>query len=133
MNFKEKVKNYKRIIVKIGTTSLTDTNGKINLKALENLAFVLSSIISQGKEVILVSSLRIDGIVSKLANVSRAKAQMMVEQGRILIDYVKVRDKSYEVKEDERITIRGVGKFILGSTIGCSKSGRLKVSIKKYT
>lgn len=56
MNFKEKVKNYKRIIVKIGTTSLTDTNGKINLKALENLAFVLSSIISQGKEVILVSS-----------------------------------------------------------------------------
>lgn len=85
------------------------------------------------EEVILVSSLRIDGIVSKLANVSRAKAQMMVEQGRILIDYVKVRDKSYEVKEDERITIRGVGKFILGSTIGCSKSGRLKVSIKKYT
>ena len=77
--------------------------------------------------------MRIDGIVSKLANVSRAKAQMMVEQGRILIDYVKVRDKSYEVKEDERITIRGVGKFILGSTIGCSKSGRLKVSIKKYT
>ena len=85
------------------------------------------------EEIILVSSLRIDGIVSKLANVSRAKAQMMVEQGRILIDYVKVKEKSYEVKEDERITIRGVGKFILGNTIGSSKSGRLKVSIKKYT
>lgn len=85
------------------------------------------------EEIILVSSLRVDGIVSKLANVSRAKAQMMVEQGRILIDYVKVRDKSYEVKEDERITIRGIGKFILGDTIGSSKSGRLKVSIKKYT
>lgn len=85
------------------------------------------------EEIILVSSLRLDGIVSKLANISRAKAQTMVEQGRILIDYVKVKDKSYEVKEDERITIRGVGKFILGITVGCSKSGRLKVSIKKYT
>ena len=58
---------------------------------------------------------------------------MMVEQGKVLADYVKIRDKSYEAKEDERITIRGVGKVILGSTIGSSKSGRLKVSIKKYT
>ncbi|WP_294156644.1 YlmH/Sll1252 family protein [uncultured Clostridium sp.] len=85
------------------------------------------------EEVVLVSSLRIDGIVSKLANISRAKAQMAVDQGRVLIDYEKVRDKSYEVKEDERITIRGVGKFILGNTVGCSKSGRLKVIVKKYT
>ena len=85
------------------------------------------------EEVILVSSLRIDGIVSKLANISRAKAQLMVEQGKVMVDYVKIKDKSYEVKEDERITVRGTGKFILGSTIGSSKSGRLKVSIKKYT
>ena len=85
------------------------------------------------EEVILVSSLRIDGIVSKLANISRAKAQLMIEQGKVLVDYVKIKDKSYEVKEDERITVRGTGKFILGSTIGSSKSGRLKVSIKKYT
>lgn len=85
------------------------------------------------EEVILVSSLRIDGIVSKLANVSRGKAQMMIDQGKVLVDYVKIRDKSYEPKEDERITIRGVGKFILGTIVGSSKSGRLKVSIKKYT
>lgn len=85
------------------------------------------------EEVILVSSLRIDGIVSKLANVSRGKAQMMIDQGKVLVDYVKIRDKSYEPKEDERITIRGVGKFILGNIVGSSKSGRLKVSIKKYT
>lgn len=85
------------------------------------------------EEVILVSSLRIDGLVSKLANVSRAKAQLMVEQGKVLVDYVKIKDKSYEVKMDERITIRGIGKFILGDMVGLSKSERLKVRIKKYT
>lgn len=58
---------------------------------------------------------------------------MMIDQGKVLVDYVKIRDKSYEPKEDERITIRGVGKFILGTIVGSSKSGRLKVSIKKYT
>lgn len=49
-------KDYKRIVVKIGTTSLTHTNGKINLRAIENLAWVLSDLKNQGKEIVLVSS-----------------------------------------------------------------------------
>lgn len=83
--------------------------------------------------VVLVSSLRIDGIVSKIINISRSKAQAMIEQGQVLIDYVKIKDKSYELKGQERITIRGFGKFIVGNSIGNSKSGRIKIIIKKYT
>ena len=56
MNFRDSIKDYKRIVIKIGTTSLTHKNGKINLKAIENLAWVLSDIRNQDKEVILVSS-----------------------------------------------------------------------------
>lgn len=56
MNFREKINKHKKIIIKIGTTSLTYDNGKINLNTLENLAMVLSEIRKQGKEVILVSS-----------------------------------------------------------------------------
>jgi Uncharacterized conserved protein, contains S4-like domain len=77
--------------------------------------------------------LRIDGIVSKIINISRSKAQAMIEQGRVLIDYVKIKDKSYELKGQERITIRGFGKFIVGNSVGNSKSGRIKIIIKKYT
>ena len=85
------------------------------------------------EEIILVSSLRIDGIVSKISKLSRAKAQMLIDQGQILIDYNKIRDKSHEVKCDERIIIRGTGKFIVGEVIGSSKSGKYKLIIKKYT
>lgn len=88
---------------------------------------------SFNEEIILVSSLRIDGIVSKIINISRSKAQAMIEQGQVLINYVKIKDKSYELKGEERITIRGFGKFILGNSIGNSKSGRIKIIIKKYT
>lgn len=77
--------------------------------------------------------MRIDGIVSKIINISRSKAQAMIEQGQVLIDYVKIKDKSYELKGQERITIRGFGKFIVGNSIGNSKSGRIKIIIKKYT
>jgi len=85
------------------------------------------------EEIILVSSLRIDGVVSKIINISRSKAQSMIEQGLVLVNYVKIKDKSYELKGEERITIRGFGKFILGNSIGNSKSGRNKIIIKKYT
>lgn len=85
------------------------------------------------EEIIIVSSLRIDGIISRIINISRSSAVTMIEQGQVLINYVKIKDKSYELKGEERITIRGFGKFILGNSIGNSKSGRIKIVIKKYT
>ena len=89
--------------------------------------------VSFEEEIILVSSLRIDGVVSKITNVSRSKAVTMIEQGQVLINYVKIKDKSYELKCEERITIRGFGKFIIGNSIGNSKSGKMKMVVKKYT
>jgi RNA-binding protein YlmH len=102
-----------------------------NVEVINN--FELLPKVSFKEEIILVSSLRIDGIVSRIINVSRSKAQAMIEQGQVLINYVKAKDKSYELKGEERITIRGFGKFILGNSIGNSKSGRIKIIIKKYT
>lgn len=55
-NFREKLNGYKRIVVKVGTTSLTYDNGRMNLKKIENLAWVLTDLKNSGKEVILVSS-----------------------------------------------------------------------------
>ena len=85
------------------------------------------------EEIILVQSLRIDNIVSKLIRASRSRAQAIIEEGMVLLDYNKVKDKSKEVKVKERITIRGNGKYILDKIIGNSKSGKFKVLVKKYT
>lgn len=56
MNFRELLKDYKKIVIKVGTTSLTRENGKVNIKAIEDLAFVISKIKEKGKNVVLVSS-----------------------------------------------------------------------------
>lgn len=85
------------------------------------------------EEIIQVQSLRIDSITAKLCKTSRSKAQGIIEDGKVLIDYSKIRDKSIEVSEGERITIRGIGKFILGEIVGNTKSGKYKVLVKKYT
>lgn len=84
------------------------------------------------EEIIIVPSLRLDNIVSKLSKVSRGKAIEVIDSGRVLIDYSKSIEKSKEIKEGQRITIPGVGKFIIGEIVGNTKSGRYKVKINKF-
>jgi glutamate 5-kinase len=48
--------NYKRIVVKIGTASLTHPSGGLNIERLDKLARVLSDLKNSGREVVLVTS-----------------------------------------------------------------------------
>ena len=81
---------------------------------------------------IIVPSLRLDNIVSKLANISRGKAVEIIDSGKVLIDYSKSIDKSKEIKNGQRVTISGIGKFVIGEIVGNTKSGRYKVKMNKF-
>lgn len=85
------------------------------------------------EDVVIVSSLRIDNFICKLARVSRGKAIELIDSSKVLVDYGKIKNKSQEISKDTRITIRGIGKFIIGDIIGETKSGKQRVIIKKYT
>lgn len=50
------LKDAKRIVFKVGTSSLTYSGGGINLRRVESLVKVLSDLKNQGKEIILVTS-----------------------------------------------------------------------------
>jgi len=52
----ESVARAQRIVIKIGTSSLTYETGRMNLRRIDRLAMVLSDLMNQGKEIILVSS-----------------------------------------------------------------------------
>ena len=61
-NFNEKNK----IVIKVGTSSLTFENGSLNLRKIESLARVITDLKNSGKEVVLVSSGAIGVGVSRL-------------------------------------------------------------------
>ena len=52
----KRIKQAKRIVVKIGTSTLTYENGKVNIKKFDEIARVITDINNSGHEVILVSS-----------------------------------------------------------------------------
>ena len=56
MTHRKYLKEKKRIVVKVGTSTLAYDNGKINLQRMERLVMVLADLQNSGKEVILVSS-----------------------------------------------------------------------------
>lgn len=57
MDTRDRLKNKKRIVIKIGSSSLTHPQtGRIDLAKLEKLVRILSDLRNQGKDVILVSS-----------------------------------------------------------------------------
>ncbi|HBC31293.1 MAG TPA: glutamate 5-kinase [Clostridiales bacterium] len=70
----EKMKNAKRIVFKVGTSTLTYSTGKLNIRNMDKLAKILSDLNNQGKEVILVTSGAITAGVSKLRLKERPKS-----------------------------------------------------------
>lgn len=82
--------------------------------------------------IINVSSLRLDSVIAKICNISRSKAIDLIGANKILLNYSKVNDKSKEITDGARLTIRGNGKYIIGNIVGETKSGKQKVQIRKY-
>lgn len=61
-----KLRQAKRIVVKVGTSTLTYNNGKVNFTRIDKLVRVLSDLLNQDKEVVLVSSGAIGVGIGKL-------------------------------------------------------------------
>lgn len=53
---RSKIAEVKRVVVKVGTSTITYPNGKINYEKIEKLARIMTDLQNQGKEMILVSS-----------------------------------------------------------------------------
>jgi glutamate 5-kinase len=72
-------KELKRIVIKVGTSSLTYETGKINIKKIEALVRVISDLCNRGIEVVLVSSGAVGAGVGKL-NLKEKPSQVQKKQ-----------------------------------------------------
>lgn len=96
-NYRELLKAKKRIVVKIGSSSIThETTGNINYKKLERLVRILCDIKNQGKDIVLVSSGAIAvgrqavGLTEKPKVLSEKQACAAIGQCRLMMTYQKL-------------------------------------------
>lgn len=97
MNYRELLKDKKRIVVKIGSSTIThNTTGTINLRTLEKLVRLLTDLNNQGKEVVLVSSGAIAvgrkalGLKEKPIETKVRQACAAVGQAKLMMVYQKL-------------------------------------------
>ena len=94
-SFREALKKAKRIVVKVGTSTITYANGKRNFSQIDRLARELSDLQNQGKEMILVSSgavaVGVDrlGLPAKPSTIPGKQACAAVGQGVLMHTYEK--------------------------------------------
>lgn len=84
------------------------------------------------KMTVIAASPRLDAIVGGIANVSRADAKELCLSGKVDLCYVTCLEGSAAVSEGDTVSVRGVGKFIIDSFNGETRSGRARVSVRKY-
>lgn len=93
---RELLKNKKRIVIKIGSSSLTHSEtGDLNLTQIERLIRVISDLRGEGKEVVLVSSGAIAAGRQALGcqkpeTVAEKQAYAAVGQARLMMVYQKI-------------------------------------------
>ena len=95
MKNRERFKHKDKIVVKIGTSSLSYSNGRMNFQSIEKLAYVLSSIRRRGIKVILVTSGAIGvgagriGMNEKPTALAKKQALAAVGQAELMRIYQK--------------------------------------------
>ena len=97
MNYRERLKEKKRVVIKIGSSSLTHPQtGRLNLRKLEVLVRELGDLRNQGKDVVLVSSGAIAvgaaalGFKEKPQESRQKQACAAVGQARLMMIYQKL-------------------------------------------
>lgn len=79
-----------------------------------------------------VSSLRLDGVISMAAGISREKSASLIKGGYVAVMYETVQSVSYQLSQGDIFSVRGYGKFVLDSVNGKTKKDRIHITIKKY-
>lgn len=115
--------------IKSNLTSIK--NSKVDL--IERDPYYLKDYKQEYEEcIIIVPSIRVDVIVSKIINSSRSNALEKIKNGDIYLNYELLTKTTYMLKENDIFSIRKYGKYKFLGEINRTKKGSLVIKYLKY-
>ncbi len=114
---------------------VTSQISKIGRVGVQIIPFDKSSFVfEQSKETlsVIISSMRLDAVAAALTGLSRGKTAELIASGKVAVNYIETKNTSHFLKENDILSIRKSGKFIIKEQSGLTKKGRLKVIIEHY-
>lgn len=115
--------------IKSNLTSIR--NSKVDL--IEKDPYYLRDYKQEYEEcIIIVPSIRVDVIVSKIINSSRSNALEKIKNGDIYLNYELLTKPTYMLKKNDIFSIRKYGKYKFLGEINKTKKGSLVIKYLKY-
>lgn len=115
--------------IKSNLTSIR--NSKVEL--IEKDPYYLKDYKQEYEEcIIIVPSIRVDVIISKIINSSRSNALEKIKNGDIYLNYELLIKPTYMLKENDIFSIRKYGKYKFLGEINKTKKGSLVIKYLKY-
>lgn len=96
MDYLRTLQNAKRIVVKVGTSTITHQTGKLNINLMENLVRQLTDLQNQNREVVLVTSGAVGvglgrlGLTERPGTILQRQALAAIGQGLLMQIYEKL-------------------------------------------
>ncbi len=81
---------------------------------------------------ISVASLRVDGVICKLYNLSREAVLELFRTQKVSVSSSVCENNSKILKDGDVVSVRGFGKFKFCGEAGVSKKGKTYVDVEKY-
>ena len=79
-----------------------------------------------------VASLRLDAVVAAVTGLSREKTTSLILSGSVTHNHMECQNISQSVCENDTLTVRGKGKFVLRGVMGETKKHRIRISVIHY-
>lgn len=79
-----------------------------------------------------VASVRLDSVLSIGFPLSRSKLTGYIEGGKVYVNGKLITSNGYHLKENDIISVRGMGRIIYGGIISETRKGRYFIRIYKY-
>ena len=84
------------------------------------------------EEEIIVSSLRLDTVISKIININREKIKTKIKNKEIIINYKTATNNSYILKPNDIFSIKKYGKYKFIGIIKATKKDNYIIKYQKY-
>ena len=79
-----------------------------------------------------VASIRLDSVLSVAFPMSRSKMTPFIENGRVFVNGKLVTSNGYHLKENDIISVRGLGRIKFMEVLSETRKGRYMISVYKY-
>ncbi len=104
---------------------------KVHIELVEDSALYFQRQEEWMSELHIVSSLRLDTVLSSVFNISRQKSSALIQGGKVKVNWAEREQTSLELQEHDLISVRGLGRVKLLMIEGRTKKDKIRLQIGK--